>query len=316
MRDRTFHSTSVNLQVWDKLGDRAVAVWRTTISSRGAHVIIETSVRYKGYGSPIPCSLLMLMFYPFRFDKGIMESAWVRLSAFFWLFFATAYTTPAKNPKPMADTDPSVTISPKNIIPDAATGNLLSAPTILRYGVRWVSAPWDIAVNTHLYVVLLVVRIHHAVVYDMPTAAAPENAMANSKKVRVSDGLYVQNGWVFYKNGESDYDWLTNCEQRCPNSSLLQRSIRRQGRVLTIHCCKTSSPSPRSLSLWCVSAWPRPEGIQVTVNAWTERYSEKLSRMPHSPGSSTASTYTQCSVFAPCWIQVLDLRQDPERWLL
>jgi hypothetical protein len=26
----------------------------------------------------------------------------------------------------------------------------------------------------------------------MPTAAAPENAMANNKKVRVSDGLYVQ----------------------------------------------------------------------------------------------------------------------------
>jgi hypothetical protein len=46
--------------------------------------------------------------------------------------------------------------------------------------------------DTHLYVVLLVVRIHHAVVYDMPTAAAPENAMANNKKVRVSDGLYVQ----------------------------------------------------------------------------------------------------------------------------
>ena len=36
---------------------------------------------------------------------------------------------------------------------------------------------------------LLVARIHHAVVYEIPTAAAPENAIAKSKKFRVSDGL-------------------------------------------------------------------------------------------------------------------------------
>lgn len=111
----------------------------------------------------------MDIFYSFRLDKGIIASACVRLSAFFWLFLATAYTIPAKNPSPIADTDPKVTTSPKNNMPDAATGNLLSAPTIL-------------------YVVLLVVRIHHAVVYDMPTAAAPENAMANRRKLRLSSG--------------------------------------------------------------------------------------------------------------------------------
>ena len=43
--------------------------------------------------------------------------------------------------------------------------------------------------DTDLYVVLLVVRTHHAVVYDMPTAAAPENAIANSNTCRVSSGL-------------------------------------------------------------------------------------------------------------------------------
>ena len=36
---------------------------------------------------------------------------------------------------------------------------------------------------------LLVTRTHHAVVYEIPTAAAPENAMANSRKLRVSEGL-------------------------------------------------------------------------------------------------------------------------------
>ena len=42
---------------------------------------------------------------------------------------------------------------------------------------------------SYLYVVLLVTRTHHAVVYEMPTAAAPENAIAKSKKFRVSSGL-------------------------------------------------------------------------------------------------------------------------------
>lgn len=46
------------------------------------------------------------------------------------------------------------------------------------------------AVNgTDLYVVLLVVRTHHAVVYDMPTAAAPENPIAKRSTFRVSSGL-------------------------------------------------------------------------------------------------------------------------------
>jgi hypothetical protein len=68
-------------------------------------------------------------------------------------------------------------------------------------------ASWNIAVSdTHLYVVLLVVRIHHAVVYDMPTAAAPENAMANSKKVRVSDGLYVQKMSISLKLARNTID--------------------------------------------------------------------------------------------------------------
>lgn len=37
---------------------------------------------------------------------------------------------------------------------------------------------------------LLVARIHQAVVYDIPTAAAPEKAIAKSKKFRVSGGLF------------------------------------------------------------------------------------------------------------------------------
>lgn len=52
-------------------------------------------------------------------------------SVFFWLFFATAYITPAKKPTEMADTEPSVTASPKKIMPDAATGSLFRAPTML-----------------------------------------------------------------------------------------------------------------------------------------------------------------------------------------
>lgn len=55
-------------------------------------------------------------------------------SLFFWLFFAIAYSTPAKNPTPTDDTEPAVTGSPKKIIPDAATGSLFKAPTILDYG--------------------------------------------------------------------------------------------------------------------------------------------------------------------------------------
>ena len=43
--------------------------------------------------------------------------------------------------------------------------------------------------RTDLYVVLLVTLTHHAVVYEIPTAAAPENAIANKRKLRVSSGL-------------------------------------------------------------------------------------------------------------------------------
>jgi hypothetical protein len=38
--------------------------------------------------------------------------------------------------------------------------------------------------------VLLVTRMHHAVVYEIPTAAAPENAMAKRSRPRVSGGLH------------------------------------------------------------------------------------------------------------------------------
>ena len=62
---------------------------------------------------------------------GMMDSGFAMTSAFFWLFFAIAYRTPAKKPTDTAETDPKVTASPKKIIPDAATGNLLSAPVIL-----------------------------------------------------------------------------------------------------------------------------------------------------------------------------------------
>lgn len=40
--------------------------------------------------------------------------------------------------------------------------------------------------------VLLVARMHHAVVYEITTAAAPENAIANRRKSRVSGGLPKQ----------------------------------------------------------------------------------------------------------------------------
>ena len=69
------------------------------------------------------------------FASGITP-CWAAISAFFWLFFATAYTKPAKNPTPTADTDPNVTGSPKKIIPDAATGSLFNAPTMLPHDVK------------------------------------------------------------------------------------------------------------------------------------------------------------------------------------
>lgn len=60
-------------------------------------------------------------------------------------------------------------------------------------------------IGLYLYVVLLVTRTHHAVVYDIPTAAAPENAIANKRKFRVSGGLFptVLRG---HKKGIKDID--------------------------------------------------------------------------------------------------------------
>lgn len=102
-----------------------------------------------------------------------------------------AYTTPAKKPTEMAETEPNVTASPKNIIPEAATGNLFSAPTMLTMTASQSEQPVrGMSIVANLYVVLLVTRTHHAVVYDIPTAAAPEKAMAKSKILRVSSGLY------------------------------------------------------------------------------------------------------------------------------
>ena len=45
---------------------------------------------------------------------------------------------------------------------------------------------------TMLYVVELVARMHHAVVYEMKTAAAPEKAIAKIRKFRPSAGLQGQ----------------------------------------------------------------------------------------------------------------------------
>ena len=56
----------------------------------------------------------------------------IRDSIFFWLFLATAYRMPAKKPTPIAETEPGVMESPKKSIPDAATGSLFNAPTMLR----------------------------------------------------------------------------------------------------------------------------------------------------------------------------------------
>ncbi|CAG8532459.1 4217_t:CDS:2 [Acaulospora colombiana] len=97
---------------------------------------------------------------------GITVSPFRARSALAWLFFATAYTIPAKKPNSTAVTEPKLTGSPKKTIPDAATGSLFSAPTILPENV-----------------VLVVTRMHQAVEYEIQTAAAPENAMAVSKTV-------------------------------------------------------------------------------------------------------------------------------------
>lgn len=56
----------------------------------------------------------------------------VFLSALAWLFLAMAYTSPAINPMVTAETEEKFTGSPKKIMPDAATGSLFNAPTMLR----------------------------------------------------------------------------------------------------------------------------------------------------------------------------------------
>lgn len=71
-------------------------------------------------------------------------------------------------------TFPNVTGSPKKIMPLAATGSLLRAPTIE-------------------YVVEEVVLTHQAVVYEMKTAAAPEKAIAAKRKLRPSFGKFRVN---------------------------------------------------------------------------------------------------------------------------
>jgi hypothetical protein len=63
--------------------------------------------------------------------------------------------------------------------------------------------------GTYLYVVLLVTRTHHAVVYEIPTAAAPENAIAKSRKLRVSSGL---NDWL----ADTDHDSCPLQLSACP----------------------------------------------------------------------------------------------------
>lgn len=151
-------------------------------------MIFCTAFRTPRIYAHIPSVNSMYSIYGFRFASGIMASACILPSVFFWLFFATAYTIPAKKPTPTAETDPNVTASPKNNIPEAATGNLFKAPTMLRLHVRRFNYS-EFKRDPYLYVVLLVVRTHHAVVYDMPTAAAPENAIAVNKKLRVSAGL-------------------------------------------------------------------------------------------------------------------------------
>ena len=94
--------------------------------------------------------------------KGSTVFASFRRSIF-WLFFATEYIKPAKKPTETADTEPGVTGSPKKIIPEAATGNLFKAPTMLRFDINQ-GVDWTSASITDLYVVLLVTLMHHAVV--------------------------------------------------------------------------------------------------------------------------------------------------------
>ena len=74
-------------------------------------------------------------------------------------------------PTPMALVLPSVAGSWKKTMPLSASGSLLSAPTIE-------------------YVVDDVARMHHAVVYEMKTAHAPEKMMAAKSECRVSGGLW------------------------------------------------------------------------------------------------------------------------------
>ena len=73
-------------------------------------------------------------------------------------------------PTRIAEVLANVTLSPKNIMPLAATGSLFNAPTIE-------------------YVVLEVVRKHHAVVNDMAKADTPENTIADIIVARTSSGL-------------------------------------------------------------------------------------------------------------------------------
>lgn len=82
--------------------------------------------------------------------------------------------------------------------------------------------------NPYLYVVLLVARMHHAVVYEIPTAAAPENAIAKSKKFRVSDGLEILSVcWSFKRQEEllTSYDLNFLSPNLLPISKKLQEQV-------------------------------------------------------------------------------------------
>ena len=61
-------------------------------------------------------------------------------------------------------------------------------------------------VSTHLYVVLVVVRIHHAVEYEIHTAAAPEKAIASNKKFRVAGGLPRMSDLLPFKGMDPQVD--------------------------------------------------------------------------------------------------------------
>ena len=84
------------------------------------------------------------------------------------------------------------------------------------------------AEETYLYVVLLVVRTHHAVVYEMPTAAAPEKAIAINKKFRVAGGLDICQCHP-EPLSEPIYTYKLRCKFSVPQSSAMMEKTARTG---------------------------------------------------------------------------------------